>query len=101
MTEPLSTRYTRTRRGAYLSYQVTGDGPVDLVLLITGSAGIELIWEDPAVSRHIASHIVGARCVDLSGDDHLPFAGRAEEILGEIKEFLTSTRSIPFSIVSW
>jgi class 3 adenylate cyclase len=54
MTEPLSTRYARTAEGAYLAYQVTGDGPFDLVLPITGSAGIELIWEEPAVSGFIA-----------------------------------------------
>jgi len=51
MTAPLSTRYTRTAEGAYLAYQVTGDGPVDLVLPITGSAAMELIWEEPAVNR--------------------------------------------------
>ncbi|HXN61459.1 MAG TPA: hypothetical protein VN886_13495 [Acidimicrobiales bacterium] len=44
MTQPLSTRYTRTAEGTYLAYQVSGDGPIDLVLPITGSAAIELIW---------------------------------------------------------
>ena len=54
MTQPLSTRYTRTAEGTYLAYQVSGDGPIDLVLPITGSAAIELIWEEPAVSEFIA-----------------------------------------------
>ena len=54
MTEPLSTRYARTAEGAYLAYQVSGDGPMDLVLPITGSAGIELIWDEPAVSGFIS-----------------------------------------------
>jgi pimeloyl-ACP methyl ester carboxylesterase len=46
-----STRYTRTREGAYLAYQVTGDGPLDLVMPITGSTAVELIWDEPAFSR--------------------------------------------------
>jgi class 3 adenylate cyclase len=54
MTEPLSTRYTRTPEGNYLAYQVSGDGPIDLVLPITGSAGIEVIWEEPVVSAFIS-----------------------------------------------
>src|ERR1700683_1503717 len=54
MTEPLSTRYTRTAEGTYLAYQVSGDGPIDLVLPITGSAAIELIWEEPEVSQFIS-----------------------------------------------
>ena len=54
MTEALSTRYTRTAEGTYLAYQVSGDGPIDLVLPITGSAAIELIWEEPEVSQFIS-----------------------------------------------
>jgi class 3 adenylate cyclase len=54
VTQPLSTRYTRTAEGTYLAYQVSGDGPIDLVLPITGSAAIELIWEEPAVSAFIS-----------------------------------------------
>jgi class 3 adenylate cyclase len=54
MSESLFTRYARTVEGAYLAYQVTGDGPLDLVLPITGNAAIELVWEEPAVSAFIA-----------------------------------------------
>ena len=54
VTQPLSTRYTRTAEGTYLAYQVSGDGPIDLVMPITGSAGIELIWEEPPVSDFVS-----------------------------------------------
>jgi class 3 adenylate cyclase len=54
VTQPLSTRYTRTAEGTYLAYQVSGDGPIDLVLPITGNAAIELIWEEPEVSQFIS-----------------------------------------------
>jgi class 3 adenylate cyclase len=54
MNEPLSTRYTTTAEGTYLAYQVSGSGPIDLVVPITGSAAIELIWDDPAFSEFIS-----------------------------------------------
>jgi class 3 adenylate cyclase len=54
VTQPLSTRYTRTAEGTYLAYQVSGDGPIDLVLPITGSAAIELIWDEPEVCQFIS-----------------------------------------------
>jgi class 3 adenylate cyclase len=54
MTEFLSTRYSRTAEGDYLAYQVTGDGPRDVVLPITGSAGVELIWDEPGFSEFVS-----------------------------------------------
>ncbi len=54
MTEPLSTRYTTTAEGTYLAYQVSGDGPIDLVIPITGSAASELLWDEPAFSGFIS-----------------------------------------------
>jgi len=43
----------------------------------------------------LASRIPGARYVELPGIDHLPWAGDAEAILGEVEEFLTGARSEP------
>jgi class 3 adenylate cyclase len=54
MTEPLSTQYTTTPEGTYLAYQVSGNGPVDLVIPITGSAAVELIWNEPAFSEFVS-----------------------------------------------
>jgi class 3 adenylate cyclase len=45
--------------------------------------------------RALASEIPGARYVELPGIDHLPWAGDAEAVLGEVEEFLTGTRSVP------
>jgi len=54
---------------------------------------------DRVVSRRageeLAAQIPGARYVELPGDDHLPWAGDSEAVLGEIEEFLTGTRSVP------
>ena len=54
MTEPLSTCYTTTSEGTYLAYQVSGDGPIDLVMPVTGSAGMELTWEEPSFSAFVS-----------------------------------------------
>jgi class 3 adenylate cyclase/pimeloyl-ACP methyl ester carboxylesterase len=43
-------------------------------------------------SRYLAENIVGAKLVELSGHDHLPFVGDIDPLLGEIEEFLTGAR---------
>jgi class 3 adenylate cyclase len=43
----------------------------------------------------LAAGIPDARYVELPGIDHLPWAGDAEPLLGEIEEFLTGARSVP------
>jgi pimeloyl-ACP methyl ester carboxylesterase/plasmid stabilization system protein ParE len=45
--------------------------------------------------RDLAQRIPDARYVELPGIDHLPWAGDADAVLGEIEEFLTGTRSTP------
>ena len=45
--------------------------------------------------RYIASRIPDARLLELQGADHLPFAGRTDELLDEVEEFLTGVRPLP------
>ena len=45
--------------------------------------------------RYLASHIPGARYVELPGRDHLPSVGDMEGLVGEIEEFVTGVRSAP------
>ena len=42
--------------------------------------------------RYLAQHIRGAKLVELSGDDHLPYVGNGDAIIDEIEEFLTGVR---------
>lgn len=58
--------------------------------LIVSAAGNRLV--DVGHGRYLAEHIPGAKYVELSGDDHLPFIGDSEAILDEIEEFLTGFR---------
>jgi class 3 adenylate cyclase len=44
--------------------------------------------------RWIASRIPGARYVELDGDDHVPWLGDVESIVGEVEEFLTGVRPV-------
>jgi pimeloyl-ACP methyl ester carboxylesterase len=44
--------------------------------------------------RELAGQIAGAKYVELEGLDHLPWAGDADAVLGEIEEFLTGARSV-------
>jgi pimeloyl-ACP methyl ester carboxylesterase len=45
--------------------------------------------------QELATQIPGAKYVELPGIDHLPWAGDADAVLGEIEEFLTGARSVP------
>ncbi len=47
---------------------------------------------DGGHSRYLAEHIPGARLVELPGDDHWPFAGNAEALIGEVEEHVTGAR---------
>jgi len=45
--------------------------------------------------RYFAEHIPNARLVELKSDDHWPYFGDADQVIGEIQEFLTGARSAP------
>ncbi len=46
-------------------------------------------------SRYLAAHIPDSRLVELPGDDHLPWIGDSDRVVGEIEEFLTGIRRQP------
>lgn len=47
------------------------------------------------IGRDLTSRIPGARFVELSGRDHIPFAGDWRPVVGEIEDFLTGRRAEP------
>ena len=51
MADVPDTRYAKTDDGAYIAYQVVGDGPLDLVFLSLGASHVELAWELPSFAR--------------------------------------------------
>ena len=44
------TRYATTPDGAYIAYQVVGDGPVDLVWQFDFFGNVDVVWEQPRYS---------------------------------------------------
>jgi len=48
-------------------------------------------WEE---GRYIASHIPGAKFVNLPGGDHLPWVGDSDSIVDEVEAFLTGVRPV-------
>jgi class 3 adenylate cyclase len=45
--------------------------------------------------RWLAANIAGARYVELDGNDHPPWVGDRDAVLGEVQEFLTGARPAP------
>ena len=60
-----------------------------LVLHRTGDVTVNV-----EAGRYQAAHIPGAKYVELSGVDHLPYVGNADAVLDEIEEFLTGVRPV-------
>jgi pimeloyl-ACP methyl ester carboxylesterase len=54
-------------------------------------------WARLAGGRYLAEHIPGAKLVELPGEDHIPWWGDQERLIGEIQEFLTGARSSPLT----
>jgi len=46
-------------------------------------------------ARFLAERIVGAKYVQLAGDDHMPFVGEVDVLLAEVRLFLTGERAAP------
>jgi pimeloyl-ACP methyl ester carboxylesterase len=53
------------------------------------------VYRDPGNAHYLASHIPGAKLVELEGTDHLPYVGDADAVLDEVQEFLTGVRPPP------
>jgi class 3 adenylate cyclase len=53
------------------------------------------VFRDPGHSEYLAAHIPGAKLVELSGVDHLPYVGDSDAIVEEVQEFLTGVRPLP------
>jgi class 3 adenylate cyclase len=44
------------------------------------------------IGRYVADQVPGARFVELSGDDHMPWLGDSDAVVDQVEQFLTGTR---------
>jgi class 3 adenylate cyclase/pimeloyl-ACP methyl ester carboxylesterase len=47
------THYAKTADGVHIAYQVVGDGPVDMVMVMGWATNIEAMWDDPDFARFL------------------------------------------------
>jgi pimeloyl-ACP methyl ester carboxylesterase len=47
------TRYARTADGVHIAYQVHGEGPIDLLMVLPWTSNIEALWEEPSLARFL------------------------------------------------
>ena len=50
-------------------------------------------WHAAEEGRYLAEHIPGAEFRLLPGDDHIPWYGDQDELIGQVEEFVTGTRT--------
>jgi class 3 adenylate cyclase/pimeloyl-ACP methyl ester carboxylesterase len=86
MTDAPATRYTRSADGTNLAYQVSGDGPLELVFLTGSPIPLDLLSEDPGfvrVRRRLASfsRTVWFDARGLGASEGDPWDSRAGEIM--------------------
>jgi class 3 adenylate cyclase len=73
------TRYATTPDGVSIAYQVTGDGPLDLVFLSAYTIPIDLLWEEPSFVR-VAKRLGGfSRTVWCDARGHGASGGNVED----------------------
>jgi class 3 adenylate cyclase len=96
-------RYERLSYGpgnalAYFHTNATVDARAVLPSIRVPTLVLQRVLDDyrnPGHAGYIASHIPGARLVELPGRDHLPYVGEADAVLDEVEEFLTGVRPSP------
>jgi len=76
------TRYARTADGVHIGYQVAGEGPIDVVMVIGWTSNIEAMWDEPAFAKFLTRLASGTRLIlfdkrgtgisDRVAEDQLP-----------------------------
>ncbi len=47
------TRYAKTSDGVHIAYSVTGEGPIDLLVVMGWTSHLELLWGEPGITRFL------------------------------------------------
>jgi len=102
------TRYAKTSDGVHIAYQVVGDGPVDLVVVMGWTSNIEAMWEEPSIARFFArlasfSRLVlfdkrGTGLSDRVPEDRLPSLEVRMDDARAVMDAVGSQRSVVFGV---
>ena len=103
--EPPEIRYTRSGN-VVLAYQVTGEGPLDLVFVPGWISNIEMAWELPEFARFLARLSGFARLIwfDKRGtglSDRVAGAVTLEERSDDIRAVMDAAGSRQAALVGW
>jgi len=105
MDERPVTRYAKAPDGVSLAYQVTGDGPLDLLFVSSLAVPVDLLWDEPSFVRFAKrlgsfsrTVLCEARGVGASGGDYLD--SLVEEIAdGDLTAVLDASECRRFVLV--
>jgi pimeloyl-ACP methyl ester carboxylesterase len=102
------TRYARTADGVHIAYQVFGDGPLDLVVVMGWMTNIEAMWEQPALahmlrrlgsfSRVILFDKRGCGLSDRVSESDLPSLETRMDDLRAVMDAVGSRRAVLYGI---
>jgi hypothetical protein len=58
------TRYVTTTDGVPLTYDVSGDGPIDMICMAGGAFPFDLLWDEPGFLQYVRALRAGRRLPD-------------------------------------
>ena len=100
-----TTRYARSSGGAYIAYQVIGEGPLDLVLVPAFLSQIEHLWEEPGAARLLSGLASFSRLIlfDRRGtglSDGTSLATPLDEQIDDVRAVLAATGSTSAALMA-
>jgi len=102
------TRYAKTVDGVHIAYQVTGEGPVDMVFVMGWATNIEAMWEEPDFGRFLRrlasfSRLIlfdkrGVGLSDRVAEDRLPSLETRMDDVRAVMDAAGSERAVVFGV---
>jgi class 3 adenylate cyclase len=108
MTKAPETRYARAADGVHIAYQIVGDGPVDLVIVMGWTSNVDALWEEPdlaaflhglaSFTRLILFDKRGVGLSDRVPEDRLPGLETRMDDVRAVMDAAASERAVVFGI---
>ncbi|MGH2672856.1 MAG: adenylate/guanylate cyclase domain-containing protein [Actinomycetota bacterium] len=102
------TRYAKTADGVHVAYQVVGDGPVDMVLVMGWVTNVEAMWDEPEFARFLGrlasfSRLIlfdkrGVGLSDRVPEDRLPDLETRMDDVRAVMDAVGSERAVVFGV---